>query len=224
MSATHPRCCAPRGPNMNEHPISDRARYLARGILLVALSMGTLSGCAVVSGQNDKAQTANDAESRTTRGELNAGYSDLYSSASGLSEVDKIFYVKVESDDVEKVVTDVTDYCGQLATRLKELTADYPALAINREIDPPIIKAARDAQKKATLKRFAPVVGDSGTAFERELLIRLLGAVDQQHYMAATLAEREPNPALSKIMANAADRFAGFYDEIDTLLNARFYR
>ena len=42
--------------------------------------------------------------------------------------------------------------------------------------------------------------------------------------MAATLAEREPNPALSKIMANASDRFAGFYDEIDTLLKARFYR
>ena len=212
------------------YPIAPaRKRFVPTGLLVGLLVTVTLNGCAMLDrGAGKDPDMAPPAQSKTAdnalRDRLNAGYSDLYSNVDGLSQVDKIFYVKVESDDVEKVVTDVTDYCGELARRLESLTADYPALDIKREIDPPIIKAARDAQKKATLKRFAPVVGDSGTAFERGLLIRLLGAVDQQHYMAATLAEREPEPGLSKIMANAADRFADFYEEIDSLLKARFYR
>ena len=212
------------------YPIAPaRKRFVPAHLLVGLLVIVTLNGCAMLDrGAGKDPDTAPPAQSKTAdnalRDRLNAGYSDLYSNVDGLSQVDKIFYVKVESDDVEKVVTDVTGYCGELARRLESLTADYPALDIKREIDPPIIKAARDAQKKATLKRFAPVVGDSGTAFERGLLIRLLGAVDQQHYMAATLAEREPEPGLSKIMANAADRFADFYEEIDSLLKARFYR
>ncbi|WP_353221768.1 hypothetical protein [Salinisphaera sp. C84B14] len=212
------------------HPIApSRMLFVTTRLLIGLLLMATLNGCAALDRDTGKApETATHDQSNTQgkslRDQLNAGYSDLYSNVDGLSQVDKIFYVKLESDDVEKVVTEVTDYCGELAARMEGLTADYPALDIERKIDPPIIKAARDAQKKATLERFAPVVGDSGTAFERGLLIRLLGAMDQQRYMAATLAEREPDPGLSKIMANAADRFAGFYEDIDTLLKARFYR
>ncbi|MES1924191.1 hypothetical protein [Salinisphaera sp. T31B1] len=201
-----------------------RLRLIAMPLLLVVGLASALSGCATLAGQDRSNTGRAQAGVESPRDQLNDGYSDLYSSASALAEVDKLFYVKVESDDVQRVVEDVTGYSAQLAERLKSLTADFPALALDRTVDPPIIKAARDAQKKATLKRFAPVVGDTGKAFERGLLIRLLGAVDQQHYMAATLAEREPVPALSRIMASAAQRYAGFYDEIDTLLNERFYR
>ncbi|MES1952171.1 hypothetical protein S4A8_15004 [Salinisphaera sp. S4-8] len=200
-----------------------RSRPTIPPVLLAAVLLLLLSGCAVLDRQGDKSSPA-DGETQSTRAQLNAGYSDLYSNASGLAKVDTLLYVKFESDDVERVVTEMTDYCAALAQRLEALAADYPALDLHQQVDPPIIKAARDAQKKANLKRFAPVVGDSGTAFERGLLIRLLGAADQQHYMAATLAEREPNPALSKIMAETGERFAGFYDEIDRLLKARFYR
>lgn len=197
---------------------------LAVGLVIVAISLG---GCAAISDHRASEGTTEPpfaAGHESAREQLNDGYSGFYSSAKGLAKVDRIFYVKIESDDVQRVVDDVTDYSGQIAARLQRLTADYPALALDRPTDPPIVEAAHDAEKKATLKRFAPVVGDSGDVFERGLLIRLLGAVDQQHYLAATLAEREPNAALSKIMAGAAKRYAGFYDEIDTLLDQRFYR
>ena len=194
-------------------------------ILLTIAGLG-LAGCSTLSGdRTNAAETATfDAGNESARAQLNDGYSELYTTADALSGVDRIFYIKLESDAVERVVTDITDYNGQLARRMQTLTNDFPALDINRVTAPPIIQAARETQKKATLKRFAPVVGESGAAFERGLLIRLLGAVDQQHYLAATLAERETVPALAKIMATAADRYAEFYDEIDTLLETRFYR
>lgn len=194
-------------------------------ILLTTAALG-LAGCSALGGDRTSAtETATfDAGNESARAQLNDGYSELYTTADALSGVDRIFYIKLESDGVERVVTDITDYNGQLARRMQALIDDFPALDINRVTAPPIIQAAREAQKKATLKRFAPVVGESGAAFERGLLIRLLGAVDQQHYLAATLAKRETVPALAKIMAAAADRYAGFYDEIDTLLETRFYR
>lgn len=185
-----------------------------------------LGGCASL----DEGHTSNTSVpaftsgSQSARDRLNDGYSDLYSSAQGLAQVDKIFYVKIESDDVQRVVEDVTYYSGRLAQRLTSLSADFPALALDRQTTPPLLKAADEAQKKATLKRFAPIVGTSGKAFERGILIRLLGAVDKLHYLAATLAQREPDPALSEIMAGTGTQYADFYDEIDALLNKRFYR
>lgn len=209
---------------MSDHVSRNRivAAHATAWLLPLAIA---LSGCSTLGGSRDAAtQPPFMAGQESARAQLNDGYSELYSTASGLSQIDKIFYVKIESDDVQRVVGDITGYSGQLARRLQELTHKFPALAVDRGVEPPIIRAAHEAQKEATLKRFAPVVGTSGKAFERGILIRLLGAVDQQHYLAATLAKREPDPALSKIMANAGKRYAGFYDEINALLEKRFYR
>jgi hypothetical protein len=209
---------------MNEHS-ANRLQPFAAVAALLAICL-LLGGCASLKGDMSGRPGANvsGADRSSQRARLNAGYSALYSAADGLAKVDKIFYLKVESDDVQRVVQHVTGYSGELARRLETLTEDFPALAIDRDVTPPIIEAAHEAQKKATLERFAPVAGESGKAFERGILIRLLGVVDQQHYLAATLAEREPDPALAEIMANAGRRYAGFYDEIDGLMRERFYR
>lgn len=202
---------------------------LACGLLVCLLSTG-LSGCAVL--HHGSSATAEDAAptasgstaAETPRQQLNDGYSSLYSQLQGLSKVDDVFYVKVESDDVQQVVEDVTDYSGQLAGRLVALSGQFPALDIHRVTTPPIIQAVHKAQRDGTLKKFAPVVGQSGKVFERGLLIRLLGAVDQQRYLTQVIAEREPDPALKKIMQNASGRFGQLFDEINHLLNVRFYR
>ncbi|GAB3672948.1 hypothetical protein [Salinisphaera aquimarina] len=210
---------------MNINTENSRVRPAHLPGLLIAM-MIALSGCSTLGSGSLGSSPASSsvAAQPSVRDRLNDDYSELYSTADGLSQVDRIFYVKIESDDVQHVVRDITDYSGQLAQRMTTLTGEFPALAIDHDNTPPIIQAAHDAQKKATLKRFAPVVGDTGKVFERGILIRLLGAVDQQHYLAATLAEREPDAALAKIMANVSKRYAGFYEEIDTLLKKRFYR
>ncbi|MES1955053.1 hypothetical protein [Salinisphaera hydrothermalis] len=197
------------------------------GILWLILS-AELGGCALIGTHDADASNAARppfaAGQESARDQLNDGYSDLYSNVKGLSKIDKFLLVKNESADVEKVVHDVTDYSGQLADRLQKLTHDFPALALDRPTTPPLIKAAHAAEKKALIKRYAPIVGDSGKTFERGLLIRLLVIVDQQRFLAQTLARRESDPALSKIMSGAATRFGALYNEIDALLKKRFYR
>ena len=193
------------------------------------LAASLLAGCAHFQGQKpaaaDIAPTARGSTAdESPREQLNDGYSSLYSQLGGLSEVDKIFYVKVESDDVQHVVEDVTDYSGQLAQRLETLSGQFPALDIHRVTTPPIIKATHTAQRKGTLKMLAPVVGESGKVFERDLLVRLLGAVDLQRYLTQVIAEREPDPALRQVMQNASQHFGQLYDEINALLTRRFYR
>lgn len=203
-------------------------RSLMNRYVVVALAATMLSGCAVLHGSNTSADAAPTARGATgdesAREQLNDGYSSLYTQLNGLSQVDKIFYVKVESDDVQHVVEHVTDYSGQLAQRLETLSDQFPALDIHRVTTPPIIKAVHKAQRKGTLKMLAPVVGESGKAFDRDLLIRLLGAVDLQRYLTQVIAEREPDPALAQVMQNASHRFGQLYDEINTLLTRRFYR
>ncbi len=205
-----------------------RARRPVLPLVALTLVSVWLAGCAALDrpgqGTSDATRPSFATGHESARDQLNDGYSDLYSNVKGLAQVDKFLYVKIESDDVQRVVDDVTSYSGQLADRLHKLTEDFPALALDRPTTPPLIKAAHKAEKKALIKRFAPIVGDSGKTFERALLIRLLVIVDQQRYLAATLAKRESDPALSKIMSGAAKRYAGLYNEIDALLKKRFYR
>lgn len=210
---------------LNSCPGRRQSARVAIAVLLVAAALG---GCAVLDthdpGSSPAARPPFAAAHESRRDQLNDGYSDLYSNVKGLSKLDKFLVVKSESADVERVVHDVTGYSGQLADRLQKLTHDFPALALDRPTTPPLIKAAHKAEKKALIKRYAPIVGDSGKAFERGLLIRLLVIVDQQRFLAQTLARREPDPALSKIMAGVATHFGALYDEIDALLKKRFYR
>lgn len=210
----------------------DRRRLVSL-LLLGCVGTAGLGGCAAMSSQSG--QGTSDVAHRgdpvgrvfaaeSHRDRLNDGYSSLYSQLQGLSEVDKIFYVKIESDDVQHVVEDLTRESGALAKRLDHLTADYPALDIHRTTTPPIIQAAHKAQRNGTLKQFAPLVGQSGHTFERGLLIRLLGAADQQRYLTATLADEETDPALAEIMRNASTGFSRRFDEINALLKSQYYQ
>ncbi|WP_233543980.1 hypothetical protein [Salinisphaera sp. Q1T1-3] len=212
-------------------------RQLTRTTLCIAvlgLTMLGPSGCATWQATGSKSGDTETARSddplghvfanESRRDKLNDGYSALHKQLRGLSQVDRIFYVKIESDDVQNVVGDLTDYSGQLADRLEKLAEQFPAMNLKRTTTPPIIDDAHTAQRNGTLKRFAPLVGQSGAAFERGVLLRLLGVADQERYLTQVLAEQEPNPALSKIMQDASTHFADLFDEINALLDKRFYR
>lgn len=69
-----------------------------------------LGGCTTVGDHNGESTSPPSftAGERSARENLNDGYSDLYASAQGPAKVDKMFYVKIESDDVQRVVEDVT--------------------------------------------------------------------------------------------------------------------
>lgn len=98
------------------------SRTLAVFTLCLLLSVGALTSCATDSKQNPlstpgKPQSDKSASQSTptesihaTNRSLSYGYAQLYEAASGLKHIDKLLYVKYESDKVEAVIDDISQY------------------------------------------------------------------------------------------------------------------
>ena len=150
---------------------------------------------------------------------LNDGYSLLYATVSGLRFSDDLLLVKFESDRLEKVIKDVSGYADTLKADLERVAKNYPAVRIDLKPLPEIEVEKRDAVNKDRLLSIAPVVGRSGPAFERTLLLSSSGALNQSQFLCQVMAEAEPDPNLKKLLLDAEKRFAGLYEEVVVLLN-----
>jgi hypothetical protein len=189
--------------------------------LLIAHAL--LAGCASLgNGSSPKIEDA--ADRRANRDALNAGYSLLYDSASSLSDVQKVFYIKVESDPVERVIGEISDYAAALQADLERIAQDYPAVRIDLDPLPELEKRKRESISSDTRKSLAPLVGKTGTAFERKLLLAASGALNQLMFQCRVMAEREPVDSLRQVLLDAEKRFAALYDEDVKLLNERYFR
>jgi len=154
---------------------------------------------------------------------LNEGYSMLYASASGLSNVDKAFLIKFESDATESVVTDASNYMGELAANLEQLATDYPSLRLDLQPLPAIERKKQSAATAARIKSFAPIVGRTGPNFERTLLLTLSGGLNQLRHLARVMAAEEREQNRQKLLENAEQRMDGLYNRMVKLLNDEYY-
>lgn len=201
------------------------SRYALVVTICLGLGLGLLaSGCAGIDAKNDAAnENSTPQERQALRQELNEGYSLLYASVKSLSQTDKVFYVKLESDGVQRVMGDVSDYAGQFQADLERVATDYPAVSIELDPLPEIEKRKRASVGKDTLKSLAPVVGKSGAAFERKLLLSASGALNQLMFQCQVMAAEEPESALRKVLSDAQARFAALYDDVVVLLNDKYF-
>ena len=204
---------------------TQRAPHRGRAGVLVAVLVASLLsvGCATLGGDS-KAESDDTADRRANRDALNAGYSLLYDSASSLSDVQKVFYIKVESDPVERVIGEISDYAAALQADLERIAQDYPAVRIDLDPLPELEKRKRESISSDTRKSLAPLVGKTGTAFERKLLLAASGALNQLMFQCRVMAEREPVDSLRQVLLDAEKRFAALYDEDVKLLNERYFR
>lgn len=187
----------------------------------ILLSLFVLPGCAIFGG--DKAEKKQD-ESQFTRQDLNEGYSLLYMAVGSLSSTDKAFYVKFESDAVEKVIGDTSDYAAKLQADLERISEDYPAVKIDLDPLPVMEKRKRAAISSDTLKSLAPIVGKSGPAFERKLLLSSAGALVQLEFQCQVMAMHEPVESLRAVLNDAQARFGELYEAQVKLLNEVYFK
>lgn len=178
-----------------------------------------VSGCATLDGTTQ----ATAQQQRDQRQELNEGYSLLYDAVNSLRHTDKAFYVKLESDRVERVIGNVSDYADQLAADLERIARDYPAVKINLDPLPEIEKRKRSSLTNDTLKSLAPVVGKTGAAFERRLLLSTSGALSQLQFQCQVMAAEEPVDSLIEVLFDAENRFAELYEDVVVLLNEAYF-
>lgn len=188
------------------------------------LAVFVVSGCVMFGGDQAQQEQKAEQQRQMTRLELNQGYSLLYQAAGSLSNTDKAFYVKVESDRVQKVVTDASDYASKLKADLERIAKDYPAVKIDLDPLPEIEKRKRASISKDTLKSLAPFVGKTGPAFERKLLLSVAGALDQLEFQCKVMADEEPVDSLRKFLRQAQSKFGQLYEADVKLLNQVYFK
>ena len=154
---------------------------------------------------------------------LNEGASVVYSHLSNLSKFDVIFLIKSESEPVNALTTDVTDYASALMKTLEGVAKNYPAVDITLDPVPVIEQRARAAITKDRLLSFAPIVGLTGESFDRRMLQSQEGVLNQLRFLAQALADEEPEPSLKEIWTTAHTRFEALYARVLALLQDKYY-
>ena len=154
---------------------------------------------------------------------LNRGYSLLYKYATDLPKLHYFLWFKHESDALDENAAAVFAYSKQLAGELERMAQQYPALRVDLQPLPEILDKARDGMVKDQSSRFLPLVGDTGRAFERRLLLLLLTALDEETHVAKVLAEEEPNIELKKFAESVHQQLDALYRRTESLLIRQFF-
>jgi hypothetical protein len=159
-----------------------------------------------------------------TRRVLAEGYSMLRKDSFTISSVRGLLYVKRETDEFDKYVTDVSAYGKNLHDDLQRLSREYPAVRIDLDPLPELEKRKRLATGWDKFKDVAPVTGKSGRAWERTLLISLVNGLNQERHLAEEMAKMEPNAQLQKWLREQEAAMTKFWELGEALLERRYYK
>lgn len=211
-------------PTRHESPRPD-AYIPARPLLgvliltLVATALMLLPAC-------DKSAEAKPAtaEAGKARAELNVGYSLLYQQADGIPKMKWILMFKDKGKELDQTSTGMMEYYQQLAKSMKQLAANNPAVKLDAVTMPEILVDTRKAIGVDMAKDFAPLVGDSGLAFERELVLMFYNALDEQRHLVGVMIEREPEPGLKSFLEKTRTQLEGKRSKLEDLLNRRYFK
>jgi hypothetical protein len=155
---------------------------------------------------------------------LSEGYSMLYTDAGSLDVAKFTLYVKVESEPVDKMVTAISEFGGQLKKELEKISKDYPGVRIDLDPLPEIEKRKRAAMTKDRALYFAPVVGHGGREYERTVLIAYSNGINHERHLCQVMAESEPDASLKKFLLDAEKRYDGLYDRVTALLDKEYFK
>jgi hypothetical protein len=155
---------------------------------------------------------------------LSEGYSLLYADAIALDRAELILYVKGESEEVDKMVTSLTEFGGELKRDLEKIAKDYPGVRIDLDPLPEMEKRKRLALGKDRALYFAPVIGHGGREYERTVLLAFSNAVNHERYMCQVMAEEEPVASLKKFLIDTKKRYDDLYDRTIALLDREYFK
>jgi hypothetical protein len=201
-----------------------------RRMVFTFLLAGLAAGCAnleaasrepAVKAEADRAKAPELGKQRLM---LSEGYSMLYKDASNLDLTELILYVKVESDAMDKVVTEVAEVGSQLKKDLERIAKDYPGVRIDLDPLPEMEKRKRAALSKDRARYFAPVIGHGGREYERTVLIGYANGINHERHLCQVMAEAEPDASLKKFLLDAEKRYDGVYDRVTALLDKDYFK
>lgn len=178
------------------------------GLVLVALSA---AACAAVQ------QPATHAPGHRTIAE---GYGLLYGITSQQKGLKKLLWMKLESDPLDRVISDIADYAGELSGQLEDMASRYPALTVHEQFLPPVEVKARRSIADALQDTF---LSTSGREFARELLLNQRSTLQQEQHLAKVMVEIETADERRAFWRRVDERFGGLRDELETLLRNEYF-
>lgn len=149
------------------------------------------------------------------------GYSLLYGIASEQKEMKKLLLVKVESDPVDRMISDIADYTGELCVQLEDMARRYPALTIATQFLPEVEVKARESITSAATKTFLKT---SGREFELELLLKQRSALEQEQHIAKVMVDIETAEERRVFWRSVDKRFGELRGDLETLLRSTYFR
>ena len=158
------------------------------------------------------------------RAQLNVGYSLLYQQAGGIPKMKWILMLKDKPERLDETTTGLMDYYKQLALSLEKVAAQNPALRLDATTMPELLVDTRKAIGADLAKDFAPLVGDTGLKFERELLLMFYNALDEQRHLVGVMIELEPEPALQSFLEKTRTQLEGRRSKLEDQLNRHYFR
>jgi len=209
-----------------ERPSSFRHSALL-GLTPIAMLM-TLAACTHLT-PTDKTPTEQSPNERpaneqtASRAQLSIGYSLLYQEADGIPKLKWIFLFKKTPGEMGRVTDDLIGYYQQLAETMRRLSKEYPGM----RIDAPAMSEIEGEERKSIgedlAKDFAPVVGKTGIAFEREALLMFYDSLNEQRHLARVMAAAETDPGLRKFLQSTQAQLDERHEKVGRLLNERYF-
>jgi hypothetical protein len=158
------------------------------------------------------------------RAMLSEGYSLLYIDATKIDRLGLVLYAKVESQEFDDVITEISRFGRELKGDLERIARDYPGVRIDLEPLPEMEARKRFALGMDRMLRFAPLRGRSRLEYERTMLIGLAGALDHERHLCRVIAQEEPDAGLKGILFAAEKRYDGLYERVMNLLNREHFK
>lgn len=148
------------------------------------------------------------------------GYSLLYAITSQQKDLKKLLLVKVESDPVDAVISELADYTGELSTELEDMAKRYPALTVDTQFLPEVEVKTRESITAATT---TSLLDHKGKEFERLLLLKQQTALEQERHMAKVMSELETTDERRAFWRRTEKRFAQLSGKVEDLLERQYF-
>ena len=157
------------------------------------------------------------------RAQLSIGYSLLYQEADGIPKLKWIFMFKEKPEEMGRLTNDLVSYYQQLADTMRRLSKQYPAMRIDVAAMSEIEGDERKAIGEDMAKDFAPLIGKTGTEFEREALLMFYNSLNEQRHLTGVMVGLETDPALRKFLETTKAQLEARYAKVGALLSRHYF-
>ncbi len=176
----------------------------------------TLAACAHISDTKPSSD-------KSSRAQLSIGYSLLYHQADGIPKLKWLLMFKDKPEEMGRLTHELVHFYQQLADTMQKLSKQYPVMRLDATTMSAIESDERKAIGEDLAKDFTPVLGKSGTAFEREALLMFYNSLNEQRHLVAVMQRLETDAPLKQFLDTTRTQLDQHYAEVAALLNRRYF-